>query len=139
MIGFLYLVIIAAGVAGVFLSLHIHRKKRTQERLVCPIGFDCDTVIHSKYSIFLGVPLEVGGILYYAAIASSYSFFLIFPDFFSVVLSRGALVISGIALLFSIYLTGVQMFVIKQWCSWCLISAVLSAVIFAAAFWIALS
>ncbi|OHA19450.1 MAG: hypothetical protein A3H13_00570 [Candidatus Taylorbacteria bacterium RIFCSPLOWO2_12_FULL_48_11] len=139
MIGFLYLVIIAAGVAGFFLSLHIHRKKRAQERLVCPIGFDCDAVIHSKYSSFLGVPLEVGGMLYYAAISIVYILLLTIPDLFPNSTSLVALVISGIALLFSIYLTGVQMFVIKQWCSWCLISAVLSAVIFAAAFWIALS
>ena len=139
MTGYLYLVIIAAGIAGFSLSLYIHRKKRTQKRLVCPIGFDCDAVIHSKYSRFLGVPLEIGGMLYYAMISIVYLLLFTIPDFFSPAVSLFALVISGLALLFSIYLTVIQMFAIKQWCSWCLISAVLSAVIFAAAFWIALS
>src|SRR3989338_5970325 len=103
MIGFLYLVIIAAGVAGFFLSLHIHRKKRAQEHLVCPIGFDCDAVIHSKYSRFLGIPLEVGGMLYYAMISIIYLLLFTIPNFFHPAVSLITLAISGIALLFSIY------------------------------------
>lgn len=131
-----YLIIIAAGIAGFFISRHIRRKKEKQERIVCPIGFDCDAVVNSKYSRFYGVPLEVGGMVYYAAIAIGYAALFSFPDLFPSAAQFIAFVISGVALLFSIYLTGVQMFALKQWCTWCLISAGICAVIFAAAIWI---
>ena len=128
-----YFIIIAAGIAGFFISLHIHRKKRAEERIVCPIGFDCDAVVHSKYSRFFGVPLEVGGMLYYACIAFGYAVLFALPDLFPAAVPSVALAVSGIAILFSIYLTGIQMFALKEWCTWCLASTVLSATIFTAA------
>jgi len=87
------------------LALYIFTKKKRKETLVCPLDSNCDAVVHSRYSTFLGIPLEVMGMFYFAFI------FLYF-------LTLGAF-------LFSIYLVMVQMLLIKEWCAWCLVSTVL--------------
>ena len=131
---FLHLVIIAAACAGFFVARHIHRTKRAAEKLVCPIGFDCDKVVHSAYATLWGIHLEVFGMLYYALVALGYATFLVAPaarlPFFSPI----ALAATAGGLLFSLYLTGVQAFKLRNWCTWCLASAGICAIIFAAVF-----
>lgn len=139
MSGLPYLVIVVAACAGFCIAQHIRSKKQAQEHLVCPIGFDCDAVVRSKYSRVLGVPVELGGMFYYALIMVSYAFFYFAPTLLSPVLSLAVLITSGGAVLFSLYLTGVQLFALKEWCSWCLASAAMCAVIFGSALWIVLS
>lgn len=136
MSGFPYFIIIAAACAGFFIARHIYRAKQAEEKLVCPLGFDCDTVVHSKYSHIMGVPVELGGILYYALIAAAYIVFYVSPTLLSPAVSLAALVVSGSAVLFSLYLTGVQLFALKEWCTWCLASAALCGVIFVSTLWI---
>lgn len=137
--GLPYFIIIAAACAGFFIAMHIRRKKQAEEKFICPIGFDCDAVVRSKYSRVAGVPVEVGGMLYYMLIAVIYAIFYFAPTFISPAISLAVLATSGIAVLFSLYLTGVQMFALKEWCSWCLASATMCAVIFVSAIWIVLS
>ncbi|TSC85144.1 MAG: hypothetical protein G01um101417_11 [Parcubacteria group bacterium Gr01-1014_17] len=137
MTAFPYVIVIAAACAGFFIAWNIRRKKQTQEHFVCPIGFDCDAVVRSKYSRVMGIPVEIGGMLYYTLIAVSYTLFYFAPVFLSPDLSLAVLATSGGAVLFSLYLTGVQMFALKEWCTWCLASAFMCAIIFAGALWIA--
>lgn len=139
MVALPYFIVIAAACAGFFIALHIRRKKQAEERFVCPIGFDCDAVVRSKYSRIMGVPVETGGMFYYALIAVAYALFYVTPAFLSPALSLAVLITSSSAVLFSLYLTGVQMFALKEWCTWCLASAAMCAIIFAGALLIALS
>jgi len=125
-----YIVIIIAGLIGLSLSIYIGKKKRNGSQLVCPLGADCDAVIHSEYAKFFGIPLEVMGTLYYLVIVLGYLFFLIFPQIIDINLSFFLLTFSAIGFLFSIYLVFIQLFAIKQWCTWCLISAICSIFIF---------
>lgn len=131
-----YLIVVATAVVGFFIAWHIYRTKRAEQKLVCPIGFECDPVVHSSFSHIMGIPLEVGGMCYYAATIIAYTTLFVFPTFLSDAVSIGALVVSGGAFLFSLYLTGVQAFALREWCSWCLASAGTSATIFAVALWI---
>ena len=117
----MHLIISLIATAGLGLSAYIHFHKRTAKPLVCPIGYHCDAVIHSDYSRFLGCPVEVLGILYYALVAVSFWAPSAYP-----ILQ----ILSGAAFGFSLYLVGVQMFVLRQWCTWCLISAALCTGIF---------
>ncbi len=133
-----YFFIITAACAGFFIALHIHRKKQAEEEFLCPIGFDCDAVVRSKYSRVMGVPVEIGGMVYYALVAVSYAFFYFAPTLLSPIFLLLVLAASASAVLFSLYLTGVQMFALKEWCTWCLASAFMCAVIFAGVLWIAL-
>ena len=119
---------------GFFLARHIwlhKRKAEPKQPLVCPLNFHCDPVIHSDFSRFLGVPVEVLGMLYYGLITIAYAFgIFLTPDFVPPIISLLLISFSVVAFLFSLYLTFVQAFVLKQWCSWCLVSAGLCFLIF---------
>ncbi len=123
-------VIFILGVCGFFVAKHIRNHKTQNVPLVCPIGFDCNAVVHSDYSKFMGLPVEFMGMIYYAFLSVAYlaSFFV--PAMLSVHSLGFMILASFVAFLFSIYLIGVQIFVLKKGCSWCIVSAVISAVIF---------
>lgn len=121
--------IIFLGFAGFFLATFLrHKKKRKTEHLVCPFKGNCSEVIQSDYSKFLGVPVELMGAGYYAFIALGYGAVLIWPDIAS--LGIFLLLASAGAFLFSVYLTFIQFFNLKQLCTWCLLSATISTCIF---------
>lgn len=123
-------VLIFVAFAGFFVAFYIRHKKHANEKLVCPLGSDCELVIYSDYSVFFGVPVEVLGMVYYGIIAFAYGVFLMFPQFVSSFTVFFALTLSTIAFFFSMYLTFIQIFTIKQLCAWCLASAGLATAIF---------
>lgn len=116
-------VFIATG--GFFLALYIFTKKKRKETLVCPLDSNCDAVVHSRYSTFLGIPLEVMGMIYFAFIALFFLSALFIPQLNSGYFLFLTPVMTFGAFLFSIYLVSVQLLLIKQWCAWCLISTIL--------------
>ncbi len=62
--------IFAFGLFGFFVARHIHEHKKVGKKpLVCPMKFDCASVVHSDYSKLLGVPLEVLGMFYYGLVS----------------------------------------------------------------------
>ncbi len=127
----LYLIISACAVVGFAISYTIHKKKRTGQPLYCPLKFHCDPVVKSQHSKFLHIPLEYWGMTYYAIVFLSYMGFVFFPG---VTIERffvlSIIIATGFAYFFSMYLTGIQAFILKQWCSWCLMSAALCTIIF---------
>lgn len=127
---FAYLLALAAGIAGFCVSFYIWRKKSRQQVLVCPLHAQCDTVVHSEFSRFLGVPLEFMGMSYYGLVCVGYGSLLVFPSLTASLFAFFVFVFSSLAFLFSLYLTFIQAFYLRQWCSWCLISAALSVFIF---------
>lgn len=122
--------IFVLGLCGFMVAHHIHKHKKVKKPLICPIGFDCNFVVHSGYSEFMHVPLEIFGMLYYALVSVSYLFFIFMPEVMSVVLVNFLLIMSFIAFLFSVYLIGVQIFILKKGCSWCIVSAFICLLIF---------
>lgn len=112
------------GLAGFFLALYIYTTKQNKAKvLVCPIGGTCDAVVNSRYSKFLGLPVELMGILYYTLVVVFYSLLLLIPELFSEEILFFATAFSVVAFLFSVYLVFIQAFAIKHWCTWCLFSA----------------
>ncbi len=130
---FLHILIILAALGGFSLAFYIWHKKQVREKMVCPLNSDCDAVIYSKYAKFFGVPIELIGLLYYSIVAISYAVFLVFPSLSSPLFVFGILVITTTAFIFSLYLTFIQAFNLRQWCTWCLMSAGLCIVIFVSA------
>lgn len=119
--------------AGFLLAFFIYHKKKQKKRLICPMRSDCESVINSEYSTWMGIRIEILGMSYYA-----YSFIahLVLgyiqgvPEWV-----HGIVVaVSLIAALFSLYLIFLQAYVIKQWCVWCLSSAFLTISLFFLAF-----
>ena len=75
----LRIIILIAAAIGFSIAMYIRKEKKSGDPLICPLGVNCDVVIHSSYSKFFGLPLEYMGILYYAFIFLSYFFFILFP------------------------------------------------------------
>ena len=121
---------------GFLISKHIHTKKKSPQPLVCPMKFNCHAVVHSDYSKFMGVPLEIFGMVYYALVSLAYFVLVFNPSPLSLPVSITLMVFALGAFLFSIYLTLVQLLVLKEGCFWCFISAFISTIIFVLAFFI---
>lgn len=128
----LFLIVLASG--GFALAFYIFTSKRKAKPMVCPLDGHCDEVTRSEYSKFFGVPVEIFGMIYYAAVAAGYGLFLAYPSLAlpQMIVSLAAL--TAFSFLFSLYLTFIQAFNLRQWCTWCLISAGISSFIFLASF-----
>ncbi|MBI2096282.1 MAG: vitamin K epoxide reductase family protein [Candidatus Taylorbacteria bacterium] len=129
----LHMLLILCGVMGIGIAYHIYGKKRVQEAPVCPLNFKCETVIYSPYSTFLGIPVEKLGVIYYIFISAAYTSMWSFPNLVTAELTLFAFSATIAAFLFSLYLTAIQSFVLKEFCTWCLASAAVCTIIFALA------
>lgn len=122
------------GLFGFWVARQIRMKKKSKNPFVCPIKFDCSSVVNSDYSKLLGVPLELLGMAYYGLVFIIYLFSSINLYFTGVLPPNSIIVLmialSSFAFLFSLYLIGIQIFVLKKWCSWCFVSAFISIAIF---------
>jgi len=121
---------IAAAVIGLADSVYLSVEKLTHKQSMCMVGFgDCWTVNNSNYSEIMGIPIAIFGILTYLLLIvllatkgnnliSSYrkdqiTFFVSLIGFF-----------------YSIYLTYLEIAVIKAVCPFCVLSAVMISIIF---------
>lgn len=129
------LCIIVLSIGGFALSAYIGRQKRSHKQMVCPLDSDCESVVTSEFSHFFGIPLEYIGMAYYGALALAYGAFALSADIHTPFVAFILLVLTTVALLFSGYLTSIQAFTLKEWCTWCLTSAALTAAIFLLSFW----
>lgn len=127
---FFNLIVIILAFGGFSLAFYIYRNKKANKQISCPMDGRCDIVLHSDYSRFFGIPVEFLGVFYYAVIFLSYIFFVAFPNLISPFSIFIILALSFASVLFSAYLTFIQAFNIKQWCTWCLISASICVAIF---------
>jgi len=89
------------------------------EQLTCSIKRGCDIVNLSKYATLWGIPVAAYGI-----------FFYLVGGFIIVNKQRFLLAWTIIGLLVSAYLTYLEAFVIKAWCQWCLVSAIIIILLF---------
>jgi uncharacterized membrane protein len=115
------LTIFGFGVAGYMSFVEV-----TQTAAVCgPVG-DCNTVQSSPYAILFGVlPVGVFGLLGYLAILAAWLGFRIGKGWLRDISGQALWLFSFFGLLFSIYLTFLEPFVIGATCAWCLSSAVI--------------
>jgi uncharacterized membrane protein len=116
-----------------YLTLNRYQDKLS---LVCPIGGGCETVQSSAWSTLPpgnGIPVAVLGLLGYGALLSLGLAGLHRERIGPLSIDTALLVVAGGGVLFSIYLTGVQLFAIHALCFWCVVSALLELGIFAAA------
>lgn len=115
--------IFALAIGGLAISGYILRSKITNEKLVCFIGDDCNKVVKSKYGyLFRGLPNEFFGAIYYLAVIGAVILGLEKTLLFQVP--------AGLAFLASLYLAGIQVRILKEWCEFCLTTALINAVIF---------
>lgn len=97
--------------------------------IVCGTG-GCETVQNSPWAVFLGVPVPVIGLVGYGALFIT-ALLGIQPRFLddrrvAMILASGAVV----GFVFTAYLTYLEAAVIRAWCRWCIVSAILVTLIF---------
>lgn len=108
---------------GFLIAMFLLNKKQTHaQRFVCPLRGNCAEVIHSEFSKFMGVPVELLGVMYYASMVVGHGLIIASIEVFGW-LEPYLLPASTVAFLFSLYLTFIQIVVLKKICTWCLLSA----------------
>src|SRR6476469_4111085 len=120
---------------GVFLSLYLTMFKLGYiGTLACGSG-SCETVQLSKWGDFLGVPVAAWGAGYYAIVVGLAFAGVQVRYESSARLTNWLVYVTGAGLLFSLWLTYLELFVIHALCRWCLGSAALTLVLFLLALW----
>jgi uncharacterized membrane protein len=100
-------------IIGLMISLYLIYAYDFSKSIVC-VGSGCEIVANSSYSKFLNISLPYWGFLFYLSV--------IILTFIKK-LENLLLFILVIGAVFSIYLTIVELFIIKAVCMWCLLSA----------------
>jgi uncharacterized membrane protein len=121
---FIVLAILGIADAGYLVWQHARHKS-----LVCPLDHDCSVVTESKYAKIFGFRNEILGLIFYTtalvgifvaigvpALASLIKTLLVFGTLFG--------------FLFSIFLTYVSFFKIRDYCFYCLISFGINTLLF---------
>lgn len=123
------IIFVLLGLSGFFIAFYIYREKSAKKKLICPVRTNCELVTNSDYSVVGPFRVEVLGLIYYLFITSVYifvHFYLVWTPF----INELFIVISGMSVLFSVYLMLIQSFLIRQWCIWCISSALISILMF---------
>lgn len=120
--------------AGFFVALYLALYKAgIIGTLACGAG-GCETVQFSRWAMLFGFPVAVWGVGFYALVLALALAMLQDRWSDSRGLSLALLLLTGWGVLFSAWLTYLELFVIHAICRWCVVSAVLAAVLFALAF-----
>jgi uncharacterized membrane protein len=120
---------------GLFVALYLAMYKLGMiGTLACGTG-GCETVQLSRWANFLGLPVAVWGVGYYALVLAL-AIGSIQPRWAeSRALSLALLVLTGWGVVFSTWLTYLELFVINAICRWCVVSAALAVVLFGLVLW----
>jgi uncharacterized membrane protein len=116
--------------AGLFVATYLTLYKLgVIGTMSCAVG-SCETVQLSRWATLLGVPVAAWGVGYYALV---FALTLAgvqerFVD--SRRLALALMLLTGWGLVFSLWLTYLELFVINAICQWCVVSAVLAAGLF---------
>jgi uncharacterized membrane protein len=120
-------VVVALALVGFFDATYLAAENYFGGTPPCFIATGCEEVTTSEYSKLFGVPVAIFGSIYY---------FLIFilGIFFAEGRKRKHLssiwILSGLGFLASVYFVYLQLFVIDAICTYCMISAITSTLIF---------
>jgi uncharacterized membrane protein len=116
--------------AGLFVAAYLTMYKLgVIGDLACSLG-SCETVQLSRWASFLGLPVAAWGIGFYAimfvvALAGVQEGLESLPH-----IPIALTILSGWGVLFSLWLTWLELFVIDAICLWCIVSAVLVLALF---------
>lgn len=132
---FITLAIAGIADAGYLVWKHYSHKA---EPLVCPLDHDCSKVTESKWSSMFWVRNEVLGLLFYVSmlVAGLIAFYMPTFSLFSLSLSLLIKIAAGTGLIFSLFLIWVQLYKIKDYCFYCMLSALITLLLFVNGFFL---
>lgn len=127
----LELVVFWLVVVGLLIAGYMLRSETGEQLPYCgPIG-DCVTVQHSEYARLFGwLPVGALGVVGYASILLVWSVTRFGPQRIKHIAIRIQYLLLLFGVLFSLYLTFLELFVIRAMCVWCLTSALTMLLIF---------
>ena len=119
------LCLIGLGVAGYLSYVEV-----TQSEAVCgPVG-DCNTVQQSAYAVLFGIlPIGVLGVVGYILILIAWLVQYYGPSSLRKAAAIALWLMAILGVLFSIYLTFLEPFVIGATCAWCIVSAIMMTLV----------
>ena len=122
-------IIFLLSISGLLVSLYLLKTYTSQSAIACFSGEGCDIVRKSTYAYPLGIPMPAIGIFGFG-ITAMLSFLITLKHKFHAQFVRVLLLISFLGFSFVVYLTSLEIWVIKAFCSWCLTAAGLQLLIF---------
>lgn len=125
------MVIAAIALVGLFVAMYLWLYKLgVLGQLSCGIG-GCETVNTSKWATLMGQPVALWGVCFYVAMFTAAVLGTLerFEDDRRIAVALA--VMSGGGVLFSGWLTYLELAVIHAICQWCVVSAILVLVMFA--------
>ena len=125
---YVMLVLALIGIADAFYVAHA---SYSGQSMWCPIVDGCNTVAQSPYARIFGVPLSYFGVAFYLSMFGLAA--LLAFDPFSRGLRLGTLLYTAIGVSYSVYGMYLQLSLIRAICSYCMISAVITVLLFIAA------
>ncbi|KKS76563.1 MAG: Vitamin K epoxide reductase [Parcubacteria group bacterium GW2011_GWA1_43_21] len=99
--------------------------------LACTISNGCETVTTSAYATLFGLPVALLGLLFYL---TTFILIIAYLDLRKEVFAKIIFWLSLVAVCFSIWFVAVQAFILDSFCQYCLVSALISALIFGVSF-----
>lgn len=97
----------------------------------CTITSGCETVLTSKYATIYGIPIALLGVFYYLAVLILTLLIVTYPK---KTFEKNLFLISLSGTVVSLVLIYIQFAILKTYCQYCLISEVISFLIFGLAF-----
>lgn len=120
--------IIALAFIGFADSTFLLAKRLSGGPIPCVLGFTgCDEVSKSPYSALLGIPLSAYGAVFYLAIGA---LGILYLDTKIYIYAHLILLATSLGFLMSLYFIYVQKFLIGAFCVYCVLSAVVSTILF---------
>ena len=115
--------------------LNYRHAQRHKMPLVCPLNHNCGVVTESKWSHLFGVRNEVLGLLFYLVMLGVILGVVFLPEK-AIFLQSFLKLTSGVGVLYSAFLVSLEIFVIKDYCFYCLVSVLITVLIFINSFFI---
>lgn len=115
---------------GLFDSIYLLWEYTSPAHPMVCMGGGCDAVRASAYSHLGGLPVPIYGVFMYAFLVLLLFLYPLLPGTYVRITQHIVMVVAGAGFLFSVYLTGIEAFVLHSWCMWCVLSALLVTAIF---------
>jgi uncharacterized membrane protein len=122
---------LALALIGIAAALYVAHGNYTGQPLWCPILDGCNAVVNSPYSRVFGVPMSYFGFIYFLYMFAL-AVRLVFEPFAQSLRLR-AILYAAMGAISSMYFIYLQLRFIRELCSYCLISAVVSVLLVFAA------
>jgi uncharacterized membrane protein len=116
--------------AGIGVAGYLSYAYLTQQAIICGQSQGCDIVAQSSYSRMLGIPIAVCGLLSYVILLALLLLQGRLGEDWGAYVPLALFGLSLIGVLFSAYLTYLELVVILAVCKWCMASAIIMTIFF---------